>query len=682
MNVRIMNQNGVSTLLADGKPIDSLAFKSFRPTKNNVSDFYNAGVRIFHVYCSGLLSALKMPYSSYGETWFGDGVYDFKPLDDQIEMFLANAPDAYLFINLHLDVRAWWQAENPGRPNSFTHLSQIAADEKWRADTAAYLQAAVRHVEEKYDDHVLGYFLLGGTTTEWFSDYDYEASHPIKLAAFRAYMNDDRITIPEKERLEKPETQFFLDPNEDAVVIAYRQFHADLIADLVLYYCHAAQEVLAHKKPVGVFFGYILELTGPRIWNAGHLAIDKVYRSKDVDLIATPSSYQFRSYDDASALMLLSDTLEMNNILYFDSFDHMTFLAPDLPNNPRRLSTDADTQEALNLLTRMRNGNEQLDSREKTIHAMRREFMQRLARRTGMWWFDMLEGWFFDDGLMDEVRQNTERSRALLQKERHSNSEIAVFVSCESLYYVNKCARVNTEVICNQRDGLARMGAPYDLYSLNDVTRVDMSRYKLVIFLDAFSLTPAQRDCINRTVKRDGRSVLFVGPADYIDENGVSLARTSALAEMNIALLPNGENKVHAFDSSYGYARIYDLTPYVDDPTATCLGRFAASRMCALARKERPDCTVYFSALGNLNDTVLRQIARTAGVHIYTENGVPVFANSGIAGVYNTRNEFTVLTLPKDGTFTELFSGKTYRTDHKKVVLPTGDCPAQLLILD
>jgi len=136
VETRIVKENGVNQLFVDGKILDSVAFKSFRPTLNNVGDFYKAGVRIFHLYCSGLPSGLKMPYSLYGETWFGDGDYRFENLDRQMEMFLTAAPDAYFFINLHVDVRPWWLEQNPGNVNSFTHLSQIAGNEKWRRDTA------------------------------------------------------------------------------------------------------------------------------------------------------------------------------------------------------------------------------------------------------------------------------------------------------------------------------------------------------------------------------------------------------------------------------------------------------------------------------------------------------------------------------------------------------------------
>jgi len=681
MTSQIVRKNGVNHIAVNGEIIDSLAFKSFRPTKNNVSDFYKAGVRLFHVYCSGLPSGLKIPYSLYGETWFGEGDYRFENLDKQMDFFIENAPDAYLFVNFHIDVRPWWLEQNPGRPNSFTHLSQIAADEKWRRDTADYLKAAIKHVEEKYGDRVICYFLLGGHTTEWFSDFDYEETHPIKLEAYRKYMGDKDILIPTKEMLEKPKEQLFLDPKADAEVIRYRRFHAELITDLVLFYCREAQKIIDHNKLLGVFFGYIMELKGERMWNSGHLDLERVNESPDIDIIATPSSYDFREYDDCGAYMILGDSVGLYGKTYFASFDNMTFLTPMMADNPRRICNDNDTQMAVKMLSTSFGRTDLLKTREETVHGMRREIMQRLSKRSGSWWFDMLEGWYYDDGLMKEVEHLVNKSKALLDKPRKSCSEIAVFVSCEALYYVNKKSDINTELICKQRGGLGKMGAPYDLYSIDDIDKVDPDRYKLFIFTDAFYLKDTHRDYINNVVKKNGRSLLFISLCDYSDDSGISLERTTALTEMNIELLDISEAKVNAFGTSYGYDSPKTPTPYVCDSKANSLGEFSESKKCALAIKDLGDYKVFYSAVGNLSSGVLREVARTSGVHIYAEGGVPVYVNSGFAGVYNTHDSETVITLPYDGEFEELFSGKKYKTENRRVVLPTGECPAQMLVL-
>lgn len=52
-------------------------------------------MRLFSVLIGGLTSALGVPYSLFGDTWVGDGQYDFAPLDAQMDLFIQNAPDAY-----------------------------------------------------------------------------------------------------------------------------------------------------------------------------------------------------------------------------------------------------------------------------------------------------------------------------------------------------------------------------------------------------------------------------------------------------------------------------------------------------------------------------------------------------------------------------------------------------------
>ena len=182
MNAQVKRSNGVLKVEIDGRLSPPLSFKSFRPNPKNVSEFYNAGVRLFSVLTSGITSALGVPYSLYGESWLGEGTYDFSPVDRQMDMFLENAPEGYFAPMIQLDTRPWYLQQHPEVPNSFTHLSQIACDDGWKQGAAAYLKATIRHCEEKYGDRIYGYFLLCGTTTEWFSEWDHEASHPIKGA--------------------------------------------------------------------------------------------------------------------------------------------------------------------------------------------------------------------------------------------------------------------------------------------------------------------------------------------------------------------------------------------------------------------------------------------------------------------------------------------------------------------
>ena len=77
MNVKLTRHLGRLKVDINGKLYAPLSFKSFRPNPTNISDFYKAGVRLFSVLSSGIINALGVPYSHFGESWIGDGEYDF-----------------------------------------------------------------------------------------------------------------------------------------------------------------------------------------------------------------------------------------------------------------------------------------------------------------------------------------------------------------------------------------------------------------------------------------------------------------------------------------------------------------------------------------------------------------------------------------------------------------------------
>ncbi|HQO56083.1 MAG TPA: hypothetical protein PK321_07105 [Clostridia bacterium] len=148
MNVRLVPVGGSNQIEIDGKIVDSLAFKTFRPEETNIGDFYQAGVRLFNIISTGMNTAFGTPYSLYGESWLGDGVYDLSVVDKQIDFFAENAPDAKLFLNFQLDTRPWWHDAHPDEADSYFHLSQVAANENWRRTAADYIRALIEHVEK------------------------------------------------------------------------------------------------------------------------------------------------------------------------------------------------------------------------------------------------------------------------------------------------------------------------------------------------------------------------------------------------------------------------------------------------------------------------------------------------------------------------------------------------------
>ncbi len=655
--VTLKRVGGVLKVDIDGEIFEPLSFKSFRPSKRNISDFSKAGVRLFSILSSGVTSALGVPYSLFGESWVGDHKYDFEPLDKQIRLFMENAPDGYFALMIQLDTRDWYLEANPEIPHSFRYLSQALCCKKWRKDAADYLKAMISYVEEKYGDWFYGYFMLCGFTTEWFSHFDREASHPAKEKAYREYLGDPQAVIPTEEMLMEKEGEAFLSPEHKQAVKTYRKFHAELVSDSILYFAKEAQKVLDHKKLLGVYFGYLLELDGQRLWNDGHLAFEKVFTSPDIDMISSPSSYSYRSEESTSAFMVTFDTLDQKDKLYYLEFDHITHLSPEKVGD-----------------IIIPGGKNKCKSEEETLNLMQRDFMLCAAKGAALWWFDMFEGWFYSESMMDSIREMIDLQTFLSTKENKSCAEILVVASGEDFYGVNKKSALNTLCLGKQRDGLMRMGAPFDIYSPASLDLIDLNRYKLIIFLNAFSPNESTRKFIEKA-KNSKQTILWLYAPDYEEKGEEGICK---ITDMKVKTMTEAEETVLISDASMSIEDLPYPRFYIDEEGVIPFGRYEKSGKIAIGAKKMPSYTALYSAVGNLSGALLRDIAKMAGVHIYCEDPeTPQYVNSLIKCVYNLKD--TTLFVP-DGEYIELFGKQNYTAKDGRLFVPKGERGSKMFL--
>lgn len=647
MQVGLKRDNGTLKIEINGKLYTPLSFKSFRPSPRNISEFHDAGLRLFSILTSGLNSMLTVPYSLFGESWIGFDTYDFTPVDKQIDMFIENAPEGYFALMFQLDTRDWYmQAENC--PNSFWALSQIAGNEKWRTEAAKYLRAIITHVEEKYGEKFYGYFMLCGTTTEWFSDRDYFAPHDMKLEAFNRMTGKNVDRLPTAEEVCKPKEQVFYTDGEKNIK-EYVQFHNELIADTILYFAAEAQKVLQHKKLLGMYYGYLFELANERVWNAGSLAYRKVYECPDIDMISSPSSYAFRKHIDSSAFMVTYDTLDMRDKLYYLEFDHITHLSPT---------------HVENIL--IPGGDSKFENEQQTMDVMRRDFALTTSKGAALWWFDMFEGWFYSDGMMGEVKKMIEIGEKLQNVKCESVSEIAVFAGGEALYGVNKCSKINNKLLCSQRGGLSYMGAPYDVFDTADITKISLDKYKLLVFLDALEISDEVKDFINNVVKKSGKTVLWsYAPAFANDGDGYK--NMSDITGIEIVKYDGESTKAVYGNNVYGFDVRYDDMFTSND--GEVLAFYENSEVPALVRKNCGGFVSVYSAVGNIPADVLRDVAREAGVFIYSDTSDIAYVNSGIVSVCSHTDGEVKINMPFDCTIEEQFDGGEIKVSEGKFTL-------------
>lgn len=646
---RLTRINGVLKVEIDGKIYEPLAFKSFRPSAANISEFAKAGVKLFSILTTGRNCAYQIPYSLYGESWIGRGIYDLDVIDKQIDLFVENAPEGYFALMIQLDTRSWWLDSHENYPDSYGHLSQMAADEEWREEAGNYLQTVVSHVEQKYGERFYGYFLLCGIGTEWLSDFDYQQTHPIKEKYYQDYINDPRAVIPAKEELELDSEISFYD---DEKIKLYHKAHAELIADTILYFAGKVQDIIEHRKLVGLYFGYVLELEGERLWNAGHQAYEKIFCSKDINMISSPASYEFRAPDSVSAFMVAHKALDIYDKLYFFEFDQRTYLSQSFLEGkviPPAGYHCIDDLEAVNL--------------------MRRDFMLCCTNGAALWWFDMWNGWYSSEKMLKGITGMIEIAKYISAFPQQSAAEIAVFVSGEAFYQVNKMSGINSKLLCWQREGLARMGAPYDVYSLSDLTQADLSQYKLFIFLTAFE-TNADQDAMIDRIKQSGKSILWVYAPGFV--NG---GQEKVMEIIGMELETYDQKPQYSGEGGVVLSAPYF---YVSDEEAIPLEKYDDGKL-AVAYKNIGNYTAIYSGLGRMSGGLLREIAKLSGVHIYCE-AAPVYVNSLLIGVYAQESRDVEIMVKQDGVWEDLFTQKRYVAENRKLVIPGDEYASKMFI--
>jgi hypothetical protein len=275
---------------------------------------------------------------------------------------------------------------------------------------------------------------------------------------------------------------------------------------------------------------------------------------------------------------------------------------------------------------------------------------------------------------------------------------VAVLVDDESFFYESSLHNFDVPGIFQQRLwGLAHMGAPVDTYLLQDLLDGRLRPYKLYVFLNAFRLDNARRVALARNLRRDGRMALWIYAPGYVKDD-LSVDHMTELTGIKYAVgerpwasMMHVTNYTHPLtkglpqDLSWGTNSKLSPLFYVDDPAATVLGQVVYSQgNCrpGMAVRSFPDWTSIFVAAPNLPAALLRNIARFAGAHIYSNEGDVIYASRELLGVHTVSGGARRFQLPRAAhEVVDLFAGKTVARDTAafEVELPPASTALYLL---
>ena len=693
---------GVPTFVVDETSFTSPCFETYKPEEKYFRQFADAGVKVF----SFNTNAAACDYRRSRPSWTAPTTWDYSHFEKLADRVLRANPNAMLLPRVYLGTPQWWIESNraewelledgasqydaasnsPTQPHAGPFPS--LASKKWRAEMGDSLRRFIDHLQQsKYGPHIFGYLLVGLHTEEWYhwsaglpmlSGY----SEPTRLAfqewlrrkyrtaeALRTAWKCDEISFetvvvpaPAERRDEGHGT--FRDPAQKMNVIDFYLFYNELIPDTIDHFAAIARKETKGQKALGAFYGFMYEFGGNPEF--GHNALAKYNESPNLDFVFVTASYSGREFGSGGdALRGPAYSVQLHDKLWYHDNDVISFLGKE------RLAKVGMKQGA--------HWSRNLDHYVKVLGYTETPQQSKWMYRRGVGfcicngayysYFDLHGGYYDDPELMDEVRALNRVAELSKRYDRRSCSEILVVADEASNAYATFNSNLLSFGLTGSQKQFVKLGAPQDHVLLSDLDRVDALRYKLVIFLNCFNVTDTQRSVIDEKLKRDGRTLvwcyapgLFNGPRSDAsqmhsltgmkiepseDRELIELSTTLRDADypLNRIMLKKGEKQLDVADRGRGQLFRVKGDDVQKLGVATA-GLVNGRDEITLARKEMDDWISIYSWSPTLPAAAWREIAREAGVHIFSEQDDTFYANANFLSIHANGAGRRTLRLP------------------------------------
>jgi beta-galactosidase len=675
----VREHRGSPALFINGRPHAGLTFFFARvqDSAEDIRRFAAAGIHLF----SGC----------FGVGRWVDGRWDFEADRKRFEYVLAANPQALILprVGLH-GARSPWSEAHPDEVQIDVHPHTGAREPaRWfsfssPAARRVYGQALrefIRDCETRYGDHIVGYHLAGGATGEWsygwrpaLSDYCPAQEKAFRRWLRRRYQDDrqklrhawkqsdadfDTAAVPLVRARDETQLSLF-DPATERPLIDYLTFHSEAVADAILYYCGLCKETLrelGRRKICGVFYGYHFKnMNRPaNFHNQGHGAATPLLTSPDVDFFCAPYDYSGREPGTMYLSQLVAGSVRLHGKLYYCEDDTFTFLSKREPH--RSWCPD----------------------RESSIGVLRRNLAGILRDGGTAWYMDcggngppnpavQVDGWYRDEGLMlNFAAMQRLASERLARRDLTTCAEVAVVVGGAGIAAQRQDPALADALLFHQVLDLAALGASFDTYRAEDLERLMRqpwaAAYRLVIFLDALILAPREREVIDRQLKRDGRTLLWVYAPGLVTDDAFSPEALHAATGFRLGLRRASEPlMVHCVVTGsrvlYGTERPVGPVVFGADPDAAVEGWFLNTGDPGFLARDFGAWRSVWSGAPAIPAVVLRHIARQAGVHLYVETGDQVLCERGLLAIHAGFDGERTVRLPRAGDVRDAFTGR------------------------
>ncbi len=511
---------GDPRLIVDGKPCTPFAYMSYLGQKEYYTGIAKTGT---HLYCFPAYLGDRGINAGSGigpfrkPIWIGENRFDFSDLTVDFEKIIQCDPDARIIVRLHLDPPLWWEKLNRDASTQLADGStfrQCFSSEKWRNETGIAVKKCIQWLlQSPYSKNLVGIHIGAGGTEEWFYHAPQrDDRNPARIEAFRIWLfkkykgdvaalqkswGDGSVSFDTAlpEDINKEKSVRWRIPEEEQSLFDTFQFHSEVLAENITYFCRVVKEASNQTLLAGVFYGYHYYVTDPR---AGHGALSMLLDCKDIDFFSSPNTYNRVIGEDWPPMSAIQ-SIKMHGKLWFAENDTRTCLTTLLKEKAPAITPPGQYESSV------WKGPEDMGT---SLSFLWKNAGRMLTHGYGGWWFDMWGGWFNHPELLNVISKTNgfyaSFSHAI---EKKMQPQVCVFYD-EQLCFWDASYGQLTEQILSNRYPLGKTGAPYDLFLRSDEMLIPTDQYKVIWLMGFLDLKDDEKQKIEKW-RKQGISVIW-----------------------------------------------------------------------------------------------------------------------------------------------------------------------------